>query len=230
LNKEAVSDIEKLRQQLLQNNSRIDFEDFGAGSRTIRSSNKTIKSIAGNQLKPKRIAEIIYNIVAHYSCFRIVELGTSLGITTSYIAKAQKSIKADDAVKLISIEGSKSIHEIASKNLESLHLSTSTTLINSNFDDCLVDILKDLKSVDLFFVDGNHTKNATINYFEAVLPFAHNSTIIIFDDIYWSEGMSDAWNYIKNSEAVTCTIDLFFMGIVVLRKEQTKQHFTLRVL
>ena len=82
---------------------------------------------------------------------------------------------------------------------------------------------------DLIFFDGNHQKEATLNYFETLLETAHNDSVFIFDDIYWSKNMTDAWETIKNHQKITVTIDTFFWGFVFFRKEQLKEHFTIRV-
>jgi len=62
-----------------------------------------------------------------------------------------------------------------------------------------------------------------------LLKKAHNETILIFDDIHWSAQMEEAWEIIKQHNSVTLSIDLFFIGIVFLRKDfKVKQHFSLR--
>ena len=75
----------------------------------------------------------------------------------------------------------------------------------------------------------HHDKLATIAYFEALLPNIHNDSLIIFDDIYWSKGMTEAWEYIYNHDQVTVSIDTYYFGLVWFRKEQPKQHFTIRL-
>ena len=82
---------------------------------------------------------------------------------------------------------------------------------------------------DMIFIDGNHQKEATLSYFENLLPKAHNDTIFIFDDIYWSKDMTEAWEAIKKHPKVTVSIDTFFWGFVFLRTEQAKEHFTIRL-
>ena len=78
------------------------------------------------------------------------------------------------------------------------------------------------------FIDGNHQKKPTINYFEEILKYANNNTIFIFDDIHWSQGMESAWEYIKAHEKTTLTIDLFFLGIVFIKSELSKENFIIR--
>ena len=84
-------------------------------------------------------------------------------------------------------------------------------------------------TTDLIFFDGNHQKEATLNYFNQLLPLAHNDSVFIFDDIHWSKGMEEAWEKIKKHPEVRVTIDSFYWGIVFFRKEQEKEHFTIRL-
>jgi predicted O-methyltransferase YrrM len=81
----------------------------------------------------------------------------------------------------------------------------------------------------LIYFDGNHSKEATLEYFELLLPTINNETVWIFDDIHWSPAMEAAWEVIKNHPKVTVTIDTFQWGIVFFRTEQPKEHFVIRV-
>lgn len=83
--------------------------------------------------------------------------------------------------------------------------------------------------LDLIYFDGNHQKEATLNYFNKLLPLAHNNSVFIFDDIHWSKGMEEAWEEIKAHPRVRVSIDSFFWGLIFFREEQEKEHFTLRL-
>jgi predicted O-methyltransferase YrrM len=83
--------------------------------------------------------------------------------------------------------------------------------------------------LDLAFIDGNHRKQPTLQYFESLLMRSGKSTILIFDDVHWSAEMEAAWSEIMEHPAVTCTIDLFFIGLVFLNNDlKVKQHFAVR--
>ncbi len=85
------------------------------------------------------------------------------------------------------------------------------------------------QTTNLVYFDGNHQKDATLKYFHQLLPLAHNDSVFIFDDIHWSKGMEESWEEIKAHPGVRVTIDSFFWGIVFFRKEQKKEHFTIRL-
>ncbi len=214
--------IESLRKELSQNNETLTVEDFGAGSRVEHYQQRKISSIAASSVKPKKFSQLLFRMINHYQPLTILELGTSLGITTSYLASA----KAD--AKVTTMEGAKAVANIAQHNFNKLHLQ-NIELITGNFDDVLPDILQKKSIVDFAFVDGNHRKEPTLSYFKQLLVKANEYSIFIFDDIHWSKDMDAAWSEIKACDAVTLSIDLFFIGIVFFRKEnKEKQHFIIR--
>jgi predicted O-methyltransferase YrrM len=214
--------IENRRKELLRNKDYIDVEDFGAGSGIIRTNKRRIDKIAASSLKPKKYAQLMHRMVSYYKPSNIIELGTSLGITSTYLACGHKKAQVD------TFEGSSAIAAIARETFEKLSLN-NIQIHQGDFDDTLPIFLASRPKIDLAFIDGNHRKEPTLRYFEELLKVANDNTIIIFDDIHWSEEMESAWESIKNHPKVTLTTDLFFIGIVLFKKDfLTKQHFTIR--
>lgn len=214
--------IEKQRQQLLQNNEVIEVEDFGAGSAVMKSDKRIIRNIAASSLKSKKFAQLLFRIVQYYQPANIVELGTSLGLTTAYLAKGNEN------GKVFTCEGSTTIAAIAQKNFEQLQIK-NLRLTRGDFAKTLQPLLNEIGNVDLVFIDGNHRKEPTLNYFTKLLNSSTSSTILIFDDIHWSTEMEAAWKDIQQHTSVTLTIDLFFIGLVFINPDfKTKQHFVLR--
>lgn len=221
-------DVEKLRLKLLQDERVIEITDFGAGSKTISNSQiavgnkrkRKIKDIAKHSAKSAKYAQLLFRIVNHFQPKNILELGTSLGISTLY-----QSLPVKDS-KFVTLEGCPQIANIARENFSQFNLK-NIELMGGNFDNTLADAVKSFSTLDYVFFDGNHQKIPTINYFEQCIPLAHNDTIFIFDDIHWSDEMEEAWKIIQQHPKVTSTIDLFFIGIVFFRKELSKENFTL---
>jgi predicted O-methyltransferase YrrM len=214
--------IEAVRRKLLADYSIIEVEDFGAGSTVMKTKSRKISAIAHSSLKPKRFSRLLFRMIQFYKLNNILELGTSLGVTTSYLASANNN------PVVTTMEGSKTIAQIAQQNFIELGLS-NINLITGDFAATLAPYLSAQQKIDLAFVDGNHRKQPTLDYFKKILSSSHEKTILVFDDIHWSKEMEDAWEEIKLSDAVTLTIDLFFIGIVLLRKDfKVKQHFTVR--
>ena len=218
----APSAIEILRKQLQNNQEILDIDDLGAGSRSGVSKRKSVAQVAHTALKPKKYAELLFRLVKHYQPQTILELGTSLGITTAYLAAA------NPGATIITIEGSKTIAQKASDHFGRLGLNNITSL-QGNFDTLLPSVLSGLSTVDMTYIDGNHRYEPTIQYFQQLLGKTHEYSILIFDDIHWSREMEEAWEEIKNHSSVRCTIDIFFLGFVFFRKEfKEKQHFQIR--
>ncbi len=214
-------DIELLRTKLLKDNRRVAITDLGAGSMLSNRKEKPVKEIAAGLLKAPRLARLIYRLARHQNARSVIELGTCLGLTTAYLARA-----APDA-DVISIEGCPNIAAIAAQNLNSLAID-NVRILNGNFDTLLPRVLSEMDTVDLVFIDGNHRKQATLDYFYQILPKANENTLLIFDDIYWSKGMEEAWNEIKSNPKVTVAVDLFWIGLVYFKKGQAKEDFNIR--
>ena len=214
--------IEDCRSMLLNNKEEITIQDFGAGSRIEKSSLRSVTAIATTSLKPKKYGQLLFRLVNYFSPNTILELGTSLGITSAYLASANSN------ARLITMEGSTEIASIAAANFEQLGIS-NTTIITGNFDDTLAKTLEAIEIVNFAFIDGNHRYEPTIRYFEQILQKSDEYTVIILDDIHWSKEMEVAWIEVKKHQSVTLTIDLFYVGLVFFRKEQKeKQHFVVR--
>ena len=214
--------IECLRKELLANKTAIDVEDFGAGSAVIPFKKRKVNAIAAPSLKNKKFSQLLFRIVKYYKPETIVELGTSFGTTSCYFACAN-----EDA-KVFTLEGSKSIGEIARTNFKKLNLR-NVYLEQGNFEYSFPAVMQKIDTIDFLFIDGNHRKDATLFYFNESLKKAMTSSIFIFDDIHWSAEMEQAWELIKQHTSVTLTIDLFFIGIVFFNPDfKVKQDFTIR--
>ncbi|MEP6927947.1 MAG: class I SAM-dependent methyltransferase [Ginsengibacter sp.] len=214
--------IEGLRQQLLHDNKIIEVEDFGAGSAVIPYKKRKIKAIAKSSLKNKKFAKLLFRIVNYYKPQNIIELGTSFGITTCYLACANNNAEIN------TFEGSKEIAKIAHHNFDKLGVK-NVSLIQGNFDMALNKTLTTINKVDFAFIDGNHRKHATLNYFSELKKKSSDSSIFVFDDIHWSIEMEQAWKHIQEHPSITLTIDLFFIGLVFFKPDfKVKQHFAIR--
>ena len=219
---ECYACIEQVRGTLLQNECTIAVEDFGAGSTVIKTNQRKIARMAASSLKPKKFSQLLFRIVKQYQPTTIVELGTSFGISSAYMASAHP------AAKLYTLEGATAIAKVASETFSTLGIQ-NVELVEGDFDKTLSPLLASFPQIDLAFIDGNHRKHPTLEYFYKFLLKSTDSTILIFDDIHWSSGMEAAWEEIKRHDRVTLTIDLFFIGIVFFRSGfKEKQHFSIR--
>lgn len=213
--------IEQTRNHFLNTTQKIPVWDQGAGSRNNSSKTRSIHYIARTSLKSKKFGQLFYRMVDHYQPPTILELGTSLGITTSYLAAAAKG------KTVVTMEGAPAVASLAKEGFQQNGF-TNIQSMEGNFDQTLPVYLDTIDSIGLAFIDGNHQYEPTIQYFNALIEKSSDTSIFIFDDIHWSKEMESVWAYIKLHERVTLTIDLFSIGIVFFRKEQKeKTHFTI---
>ncbi|MDN3666444.1 O-methyltransferase [Algibacter miyuki] len=205
---------------LLKNTESIEVTDLGAGSQLMKQQNRSIASMAKNAGSTNKRAKLLYRLTAYFKPENILELGTSLGIATTAMHLGHRQ------AKITTIEGCPNIANFTKQNFEQLGYK-NISVITGDFN---TEIKKlKLQTYDLIFFDGNHQKEATLQYFELLLDTAHNDSVFIFDDIYWSPGMTEAWNTIKKHPKVTVTIDTFFWGFVFFRKEQVREDFVIRL-
>ncbi|MFY8129216.1 MAG: O-methyltransferase [Chitinophagaceae bacterium] len=217
----AFDFIEKQRQSLLKNHDCIEVIDFGAGSRLSLTKTRKISKIANASLKPKKYSTLLFKIINYYGYENIVELGTCLGITTAYLATA------NNKAKITTMEGAPTIAAEASAFFSKKNLNNIQVIVG-NFDDTLPNFLSNNPKIDFVYLDGNHQFQPTVNYFEQLLPHLTENAVLIFDDIYWSKEMEQAWDYVKNKATNCITIDLFYIGIVFFGKNfKQKEHFVI---
>lgn len=217
----AYRKIEDWRDQLLEDSSLISPQNLGAGSRLKAA--RTVKQIANRSLTPPYQSEWLFGLVNYFNAKAIVELGTSLGVSTAYLASASKSST------VYTFEGNGELLEVAKRGWDSLKLKNIVTKAG-NIDDELHTFLETHSAaIDLVFMDANHTYEATVSYFNSLLPHLNKNAVIIVDDIHWSAGMEKAWEEIINSTEVSISIDLFHKGFLFFRKDIEKEHFVLRV-
>ncbi len=220
---EPGPDIEELRKKLLQDPELYEIEDYGAGSRNSSGQQKKIKDIAASALKPARLAHLLYRLAAFYQPSTVIELGTSLGLTTAYLSRAVPE------ASIITIEGSKSIAGRAGEHFSQLQCKNIRGMAGG-FDDLLPGILGELPQIDLAYIDGNHRYEPTLKYFSQFLDKTHEHSILVFDDIHWSREMEQAWEEIKNHPSVRYTIDVFYLGFVFFRNDfRVRQNFRIRL-
>lgn len=220
-NNSDYNNIEQQRKKLFNDDSVIMVTDLGAGSHLNKNRAKKVSQIAKNALKSPKLAQLIYRLAKNVKPKSAIELGTCLGTTTAYLSKACAN------AEIITIEGCPETAAVARKNFQELNLN-NIELNVGNFDLILPDIIAKQSTLDFVYIDGNHRKDATLNYFKWCLPKVNENSLLIFDDIYWSEGMKDAWTEIKSHPDVTITIDLFWIGLVYFKKGQAKEHFKLK--
>lgn len=209
--------IERLRNELKKDQNSIFVADFGTG----KSSQRKIATIAKRSLKPRKYAQLLFRLTVHSHPRNILELGTSLGITTAYLASANSK------ATVYTIEGSGEIANIAKQNFRRINIK-NIQLFEGQISSQLPNVLNQMESLDLVFFDANHKGIPTLSYFNMCLEKINSQTIFIFDDIYWSKEMTNAWQEIYMHPKVSISIDLFSIGIVFFNPDLKKEHYIVK--
>ncbi len=219
-NRLSNPEIEAVRHTLLNDDTTLTIRDLGAGSKKKSLDQRKISEIAALSASQPSVARMLQRLADHYNLGRILELGTNLGLTTAYLASA-KSCR-----RIISLEGDPGLAGLARQHLESLKLQAE--VLTGSFEELLQPALENLSGIDLAYIDGNHRKKPTLEYFHTFLPYLENHSVIAIGDIHWSSEMEDAWSAIKDHPAVTVTVDIFYVGLVFFRKELSREHFIIK--
>ena len=210
------------RKSLLENKNTIEVTDFGAGSRIFNSNTRQISKIAKTAGISSKNANLLFRIVSYFQPKSILEIGTSLGLATSALSLGNQKAKIISLERCTETQNiTKKMFQVSGFMLENENINFITT----EFSQYLKNFQLPTSNFQLIYFDGNHSKKATLTYFELLLPTITNETIWIFDDIHWSKDMEDAWTFIKKHPKVKVTIDTFQWGIVFFRQEQEKEHF-----
>ena len=219
--KPEYSILKEYRNSLLENTNTIEVTDFGAGSKVFKSNTRQIAKIARTAGITQKHAELLFRITNYFQPESILEIGTSLGLATSALALGNPK------ASIITLEGCPETANQCQLQLQKFKINNVNSII-TEFGEYLQSQNLISNIFHLIYIDGNHSKKATLDYFELLLPTITNETVWIFDDIHWSPEMEEAWEIIKTHPKVTVTIDTFQWGLVFFRKEQPKEHFVIR--
>ena len=211
--------LDSMRKELRKDTRQIEVHDIGAGSQYFSAKQRAVKAIARHAGIRKKRQRLLLRLARYLDATNILELGTSVGQGTVALSRA------DSSFSITTVEGCKNTSQIATDYFKKYQLNNIRQVVSS-FDEFLDGRVDDF---DLVFIDGDHGKESTLRYFDILRHALNNNAVLVFDDIYWSPGMTEAWEEICQHEAVTVSIDTFKWGLVFFRKEQQKQHFIIRV-
>jgi predicted O-methyltransferase YrrM len=211
------SEIEKTRNRLLENRSLVKMQDLGAVSPHFKNEDREIGRIAATSLSKEKNCLLFYRITRYAEAKSMVELGTSMGITSLYLSHAE-------GTQLTTFEGNPAMVNLALTNFEYFDRK-NIELIEGNIEQTLPDYLQNPAKIDFALIDANHRYEPTIRYFNWLAKRMADHGVLVIDDIYYSEEMGRAWNELKKHDLVYGSIDLFRCGILFFDLALNKQHF-----
>lgn len=210
----------KIRKKLSDCNTTLHVEDIGAKSEYFTLNERKVSDLVRRSSVKAKFGKLLFRIAKWYNPSTIIELGTSVGLSTIYLAKG------NPGAKIITAEGSTELYEFANRTFLKNNI-TNILLKQGMFDDLLDELAEDIVEPTLIFIDGNHQYKATLHYFNFFSERIKEG-IIVLDDIHWSQNMNSAWREITRREGSQASIDLFGMGIVILRQGITRKTYTIR--
>ena len=238
-------EIEEIRQEMLKDTRELEFVDYGSGKlKGENGERRRVCDIAKGSLARRKDAQLLARLVGWLGRplltspsrggigdeasedrkgLTIVELGTSLGVTTAYLAAM------DSRNKVVTYEGCPAVAEVARANWEKLGLSNIACVVGEITVDSLQFTVDSLSGIDVAFIDANHTYEATLTYFNALASRVHEKSVVVVDDIHYNEDMEKAWKAICADERVTTTMDLYRMGLVFFDKHYWRKHYKMRI-
>ena len=238
-------EIEEIRQEMLKDTRELEFVDYGSGKlKGENGDRRRVCDIAKGSLARRKDAQLLARLVGwlgrplltfpsrggigdeaseNRKGLTIVELGTSLGVTTAYLAAM------DSRNKVVTYEGCPAVAEVARANWEKLGLSNIACVVGEITVDSLQLAVDRLSGIDVAFIDANHTYEATLTYFSALASRVHEKSVVVVDDIHYNEDMEKAWKAICADERVTTTMDLYRMGLVFFDKHYWRKHYKMRI-
>lgn len=218
--------IERRRALLKRDTRELDVVDYGSGgSADGVHVRRRVSEIAMRQLEREEIGQLLFRLVNYMSHefgrpLEIVELGTSLGITTAYLAMA------DSKNRVLTLEGSGAVLNVAKEQWRALKIE-NIEWQKGKIDDTLYIYARE--RLDVVFVDANHTYAATKRYVGWLLERMDEKGVIVVDDIHYSREMERAWEEIKADGRVTTTMDVFDAGLVFVDPHYLKRHYRMKI-
>jgi len=221
---EKGTEIESLRKKLSRDQRMMSLQDYGAGSanKGRKKAPQRLGKLVAKAARKRTSGELLYRLCLHHQPSRCLEFGTHVGISSLY------QLTALSHSQFITMEGDPGLAAIAAENFQKFGLSP--TQLVGEFTQLLA---KEVKPADYrpdyVFIDGNHKYAPTMEYFHKLLPCLPDESLIVFDDIYWSDEMKKAWAEIILHPEISLSIDLYFLGICYVRRKQAKEHFRFKL-
>jgi len=222
----CFADIERRREMLAACEDVLDVVDYGsAGSREGTHKQVRVCDIVSRQLESAKVGRLLFRLVAYMGQeqkrpLEILELGTSLGVTTAYLASACSRNR------VVTLEGSEAVLRVAQGVWKALRLE-NIAWQEGNIDDTLYIYARE--KLDLVYLDANHTYDATMRYAAFLLPRLTEKGVLVIDDIHYSKEMERAWLALRDDPRVTTSMDLYHCGLLFVDPHYLKRNYRIRI-
>ncbi len=162
--------------------------------------------------------ECLYRLALFLKPSSILELGACTGMSSMalYLGAKPKSLKT--------LEGNQYLSAYCNNLFKNQGIS-SAVCIHTEFKEYLESA--HLKETELVFIDGHHQYAPTMSYTKLLIENSSDRSVIIMDDIHWSEEMYKAWNALKMHPQVHCSLETFRWGFLFKDSRISSGHYCL---
>jgi predicted O-methyltransferase YrrM len=202
-----------LRKELMNSADIIYINEIGAGSKKFKGTTRHVSDMIKFSSVNEKFGRLLFRLTRYYKPLSILEFGTSVGLSTIYIAKG------GNVSTIYTVEGNNALCNFA-KSLFNKKELYNIEIIEGLFEEKLKTVVPLLIGFPLIFIDGDHSYLPTLNYYK-YLSEKLDEYILIFDDISWSKEMLNAWEEIVFHSRSEVAIDLQSMGIIIRKKNIT---------
>jgi len=108
--------------------------------------------------------------------------------------------------------------------MERIKLLTSDAQIKNLIQKELGLKIAEAPHLDLIYVDNPSTNLISIHKEQI-----HNDSMLLLANIHSTKSNSAIWETLRQNEAVTVSVDMFYCGALFFRKEQVQEHFKIRI-
>ena len=203
----------------------IQLQELGAPSRTTTRAARTASSLVRTNAIAEPEGQLLFALAIWLRPQRTIEFGTNAGISTLYLHLP------DPRRETHTVEGNPAVAALARQSFEKTR-TPNVHAYNMLFGDWLREVYPNLSaapdwSVDLFFCDGDHRYQPTLDYVAALLPHRTEDSVFVIADIHWSAGMERAWEELKALPEVTASVDTYHFGLLFFKPGLNGPHLTL---
>jgi len=215
-------DIISYKTYLASNNTKLHLNTIGAKKGNTAKYSRSVASHFQLTKTSKKEGALLFRIVSHYAIQNAIELGTSLGVSSLYIAKGNSHIK------LKTIDFNTDTSEVLDQFLKNRSIQNIEIIIGT-FEEQVARVAEQIKPIQLAYIDGDHSYEATIKNLDTISAHLDKTFFIVLDDIRWSKGMWRAWKQLIKNPLYNFTFDMGSIGVLIrIPNNATKQHYYLR--
>jgi len=219
--KKLFETLNQFRADLYTDNRKISFDEIGS------TAVMTVSEVAKRAASPEIWTRFFYQLSKSNRINKVLEIGTNLGVSGQYFLKALEGKKN---AKFVTLEGVKGLCDIAEQRFAALSTDQYFEVVHGLYDQTLISIVNKDIHFDLLFIDGNHSYDATLKYFDLLKNKNADRALVIFDDIHWSVGMRKAWQEIISQKGIVFSVNFFKLGMIVFdpkKSNPTNDHYQL---